>query len=209
MIRHGEAAHNLSPEILAGRVNEAPLTDTGRLQPVALGRALAVAGLQPKRVYASPAVRTLDTAELTLEAMGVGAPEIIVQDELQELGHGPWEGLPREKAYTPEAFIRMRREQKDFKFPRGESMNDVSRRVLGWLSIIFPEPTSEPEQYLVFTHAGTIKYPAGSILGLDHQQSYEQQVGNATLSLFLGSGNYWSVPYLSRGADVIMQKGLL
>lgn len=66
LLRHGQAeAHGLKPD--AAR----ELTDAGREQSRAAGRALAALGVGFDLVYASPKVRAWDTAVLACEAFGI------------------------------------------------------------------------------------------------------------------------------------------
>ena len=65
LLRHGEAEpHDARPD------DERRLTDRGREQSAAAGRALAALGLEFQHVFTSPKVRARDTAVLACEALG-------------------------------------------------------------------------------------------------------------------------------------------
>ena len=65
LLRHGEAEpHDARPD------DERRLTDRGREQSTAAGRALAAIGLEFHHVFTSPKVRARDTAVLACEALG-------------------------------------------------------------------------------------------------------------------------------------------
>jgi len=65
LLRHGEAEpHDARPD------DERRLTDRGREQSVAAGRALAALGIEFQHAFTSPKVRARDTARLTCEALG-------------------------------------------------------------------------------------------------------------------------------------------
>jgi phosphohistidine phosphatase len=65
LLRHGEAEpHDARPD------DERRLTDRGREQSAAAGRALAAIGLEFHHVFTSPKVRARDTAVLACEALG-------------------------------------------------------------------------------------------------------------------------------------------
>jgi phosphohistidine phosphatase len=65
LLRHGEAEpHDARPD------DERRLTDRGREQSAAAGRALAALGLEFQHVFTSPKVRARDTALLACEALG-------------------------------------------------------------------------------------------------------------------------------------------
>src|SRR6266516_216455 len=66
LLRHGEAEpHDVVPDA------ERRLTDRGREQSVAAGRALAALKIQIHLAFTSPRVRARDTALLACEALGV------------------------------------------------------------------------------------------------------------------------------------------
>jgi phosphohistidine phosphatase len=65
LLRHGEAEpHDARPD------DERRLTDRGRDQAVAAGRALAALGIEFQHVFTSPKVRARDTAVLACGALG-------------------------------------------------------------------------------------------------------------------------------------------
>jgi phosphohistidine phosphatase len=66
LLRHAEAVpHGDGPD------EARPLTDRGREQARAAGRALAALSLNFQAVFTSPRLRALDTARLACEALGV------------------------------------------------------------------------------------------------------------------------------------------
>ena len=64
LLRHGEAEDG-SPDA------ERPLTDKGKRQSRAAGRALKKLGVKPEACLASPKIRAADTAKLACEELGV------------------------------------------------------------------------------------------------------------------------------------------
>src|SRR3712207_4827978 len=75
LLRHGEAApHDAKPN------EERALTERGRGQSRAAGRALAALDLTFQLVFTSPKVRSAQTAELACEALGV---EPVVHEPLR------------------------------------------------------------------------------------------------------------------------------
>lgn len=85
LVRHGE-----SETAAAGLVGgDAGLTDAGREQARAAGRALA--GRPFDLCFTSPARRARETADLALEGRGV--PQAVLQ-ELADIGFGAFEGAP-------------------------------------------------------------------------------------------------------------------
>jgi broad specificity phosphatase PhoE len=130
-----------------------------------------------------------------MDTMGLSAMQIIVDNALQELGHGPWEGRPYNELYTDEALARMRLLGKDFKFEGGESMNDAAARGFDWLEREAPYETEIPEQYFAFTHGTLMKTMVGHILGWERQVIYEKKINNTGAVLLRGRGRDWNIIY--------------
>lgn len=71
LLRHGEAeAHGVRPDA------DRALTEKGRRQSLAAGRALARLGVEFDAIYASPRKRGLETAELAAGALGRPSPRV-------------------------------------------------------------------------------------------------------------------------------------
>ena len=85
IIRHGQTELN-SRMLLQGR-SDHPLNETGRQQASEAGRLLRREGIVFARVYSSPLIRAVQTAEL----VAPGA-EIITDERLLEMDYGPYEG---------------------------------------------------------------------------------------------------------------------
>lgn len=84
-LRHAESENVLAG--IAGAVPLAPLTARGRDQATAAGHALA--GEPISKVYASTAVRALQTAGVIADTLGC---EVVALEELAEVGIGSDEG---------------------------------------------------------------------------------------------------------------------
>jgi broad specificity phosphatase PhoE len=199
MIRHAETVMNTNPHIIGGRSNSTPLTERGVGQAIRLGATLKERGILPDGAYASPARRTRDTGYYSLTAMALDL-EPTIADEIQELSQGLAEGLPRAGVYTPEVKRDIDRQGKNFRLEGSESMNDVGERMEDWTLDTF-EPGGG--RYFVYTHGGAIKYLASHIEDWSRQHTYETEVGNATLNLFLLGDDGLSLGYLSRDAATL------
>ncbi len=199
LIRHAESTMNVQPHLVGGRSNHAELSPKGIEQAKTLGRYLLAEGVEPTRIYASPALRTLQTAQYSLVEMGL-THEPVVHDALQELSQGVCEGRLRSEVYTPKVLADITRLGKDFRLEGGESMNDVGLRMLGWATeTLAAEPArAEGEQILVYTHGGAIRYFASHILDWSHQKTYETEIANASVSLLTYGDGQWDVEYLSK-----------
>ena len=76
LVRHAEAASTAAGSLDRHRV----LTEAGRADAAALGRFLADEGQVPDQVLCSDAVRTVDTANILLDAAGEARPVVVLDD---------------------------------------------------------------------------------------------------------------------------------
>ena len=86
IVRHGQTAKNKA-NILQGR-SDIPLNETGRMQAAEAGQRLADLGIRFGKVYSSPLIRALQTAEI----IAPGRPAV-TDDRLIEMDYGPYEGM--------------------------------------------------------------------------------------------------------------------
>jgi len=96
IIRHGQTELN-SRMLLQGR-SDHPLNETGRQQASEAGRLLRREGIVFTRVYSSPLIRAVQTAEL----VAPGA-EIVTDERLLEMDYGPYEGT--DLSHPPEEVL--------------------------------------------------------------------------------------------------------
>ena len=203
LIRHAQTVMNTNQHLIGGRSNETPLTQKGIEQAKRLGRIMLDKQILPMKVFASPAIRTIDTARYSLAEMGLDL-EPFIEDALQELGQGFVEGRLRSEVYTETVMEDIVRLGKDFKLPGGESMNDVGHRMHDWVTETFREPApDEPYRVFIYTHGGAIKYLASRLLDWGHQQTFETPIDNASVSLFLLRDGACEVAYLNRDAALV------
>src|SRR5688500_4179329 len=115
LARHGETDAKRRRMVL-GR-HELPLNAEGRRPAPA--PAAAVAGHGLVRLYARPAGRAVETAEIVAALIGL---EPILDDRLVETAKGRWEGRLRAevKASEPDLYRELRRDPQRFRFPDGE-----------------------------------------------------------------------------------------
>ncbi len=86
IIRHGQTEKNKA-NLLQGR-SDIALNDTGRLQAVEVRDRLLAAGIHFDRVYSSPLVRAVQTAEIV-----TGMAPHVIEPRLIEMDYGPYEGM--------------------------------------------------------------------------------------------------------------------
>ncbi len=93
IIRHGNTFAPGEPPRRIGSRTDLPLVASGRAQARALGDTLAVAGVHPVAVHASPLARAAESAALICSVLP-GAPLVSTAEWLSEIDYGPDEGMP-------------------------------------------------------------------------------------------------------------------
>jgi broad specificity phosphatase PhoE len=165
LVRHGQSLGNVAHDRaardrahvldVAERDMDVPLSDLGRRQASAFGRWMA-SSVDPRDVpevvVASPYVRAVQTAELTLEAAGLDL-RVHRDERLREREFGVLDLLTREgiAARFPGEAERRRRLGKFYhRPPGGESWVDVALRIRSLRDSFARE--HEGRRVLVFTH---------------------------------------------------------
>jgi len=203
LIRHAETVMNTNPDLVGGLSHETPLTPKGINQAKRLGRVMLAKKILPTRIFASPSLRALDTAQYSLIEMGLDVQPLIVE-AIQELDQGSAEGKSRTEVFTDDVLKEIAKVGKAFKLDGGESMDDVGRRMHTWITETFTQPNvGEAQRYFVYTHGGSIKYLASRLLGWDELQTYQTQIDNTSVNLFTMTDGAIELEYLNRDVEEI------
>ena len=160
LIRHAESEWSRERRFTGSR--DVGLTDEGRRQADALARALSPVSLAA--VYASPLVRSVQTAEAVARPHGL---TVRVQPAFQEMAFGEWEGLTRDEAATrfPDLYECWRRNPGQLVCPGGEGMAAVNTRVADAITTL--RGAHAGETVALVTHAVIIRLVILAALGLD------------------------------------------
>lgn len=202
LVRNAEAIATKNPHIIDGRTNESPLTTTGVDQAKRLGSFMLGASLKPEYAYTSPAIRSMQTASISLVLAAVPIWPFI-QDNLQELDQGEWTGLDRITVYTPEVQAQIAKHGKDFKAPGGESMNEAGERMKQALDDIAEEcidaktDDSAPVIF-VYTHSVAIRSLISIVHDWPHERTFRTAVPNASLTHVTQTEGQWNLEHLGR-----------
>ncbi len=168
VVRHAESVMNLrAGELVGGRSNDTPLSDTGRSSAQALGRELTASCYHPDVVYCTSAVRSKHTAELIIEGAG-WALTPRVDDGLIELSQGAAEGQPRGQWWTPQAQAAATADPLRHRLaPDGENHHEVQARMRGALHRI--AAAHRAERVLVVGHGIAIRTLVWALRGGGHE----------------------------------------
>jgi broad specificity phosphatase PhoE len=139
LTRHGHV-EGIQPERFRGRT-ELPLTSLGISQAKAV--AADIAGRwKPKAIYTSPLGRCVTTAKFISQACN--APHHVLS-ELIDFNYGTWQGhLHSEmKMAWPKLYFEWHSAPQFFRFPDGDSLQDIAARTANALRLILQRHPDE------------------------------------------------------------------
>lgn len=145
IMRHSEAEHNVAGIMNGKDRNTYPLTEKGRLQAAAAAAELAKEGVS--KIYASPFLRSQETAKIIAQEIGIPESSIVTDERLREFEFGSFEGISFEKwlAYRQEHMSSC-----DDRAPEGESYQDARNRFGEFLYEL--ETTQGKETIVIVSH---------------------------------------------------------
>jgi len=175
LIRH--AAHIQLDRFFSGRTPGVPLSEAGREQAAALGRALA--GTRIDLVAHSPLDRTRETAEAVAAAQAEPPPLVAVPD-LIEIDMGEWTGRPVGGFGDDPAWAAWNAHRGSARIPGGESMHEAQGRIVRALAALAGE--EDGRTVAVVSHADMIRGAVAHVLGLPLDHLLRFDVGPASVS---------------------------
>lgn len=185
-VRHGQAESNLGVYI-SGSTTKYPLTKLGRQQAEKAGKALEAANGQIDKFYASPVLRTQQTAEIISRHIGM---KPAVNKTVGERIFGDFEGL---KFYTEEDADLFVSEEAEDKYANGmESWPQIKRRAKR-----FSESLEDGKVYLVVTHLDIIRATIGFMRNIKDELEVRRDVK-------VGHGTFTTIDF---DLDTIYQTG--
>ncbi|MDO8555973.1 MAG: histidine phosphatase family protein [Nanoarchaeota archaeon] len=205
LIRHAQTAFNVDDKYIGGRSNHLLLTAEGERQACLLGDRLFDENIPFSRVYASPAVRTRATAQIVCQRIGFPLLDIHIDDRLQELSQGDWEGRFRAEVYTPEVLRWLNTEvwvdRWNRKAPNGESQKDIEQRMFGFFQEkIYALPNEEVVG--IFTHGFAIKCCLRKVLNHHPKETYRRIIENTGITILDYDTEHWSVEVINDKAHL-------
>ena len=159
LVRHGQSFANLE-RISSGQL-DFPLTELGHKQAKAIANAL-LSNHHIDVIYASDLRRAVDTATPTAEQLGL---PIHTDRRLREIDTGEWAGLPFEvrEARNPNEYRTLREDYSHMRFPGGESIAEVYRRVVECVLEITKKHNGQC--VMITAHAGALRTFAAYVHG--------------------------------------------
>lgn len=150
-VRHGESTANLLHEF-SNSGQRHPLTDRGIEQARDVAEALH--GLNIDRVYSSPVLRAVQTAQILAEALQ--AP-VEIMESLREWSVGVYEGTT-----DPQGWEMHRQVQEDWfihgklesKMPGGESFTEIRERFVPFIDALLQQDGGSDRNVALVAHGG-------------------------------------------------------
>lgn len=174
LVRHGVTAH--TGHRLSGRMDGIPLTDEGRAQARAAGRALARVKLAA--LYSSPVERCAQTAHEIASACGL---RVELRPGLTEVEYGRWTNRSFRSLARTKLWEQIQRFPSGVRFPEGESLREVQARALAELEDI---ASGHPRKAVcVVTHADVIRLVVAHYLGMHIDMFQRLAIGPASISV--------------------------
>lgn len=182
LARHGETPWNAEGRYQGQR--DIPLSSIGEAQASQLGRRLREVPIT--RCVASPLARAKRTAQLALGE--TRAAELMLDDGLQEIAHGEWEGLLASeiRERDPDLLKAWREAPQSVLMPSGESLQDVLDRA--WPALVrASNGLGEDDTLLVVAHDAVNRVLLCKILGLPLSKLWAFRQAPTTINLLQGA----------------------
>jgi len=187
-MRHGQADNNVS-RTLVGRHIESHLTSQGRQQVADAAKQLKTIPIN--KVYASPVIRAMETAQIVCETLGM---DYEVDERLYEIELGKLVGMNYEEVTTKygDLFLRFYAEHDPVLDSFGvEPFAEVKQRVKSLLDHALEK--HEDSNVLMVTHLDPIKAALSAILDLKPEALYRWHIRNASLTVLKHESRIYSL----------------
>lgn len=168
VMRHGEAENNVLNIISSNVNNMHRITDKGKKQIID-----AIKNIKKEKIdliISSPFVRTRETAEIVAEAIGLDKSKIVVDERIQELQAGKFEGKTIEEYH---AYFDSLEECFKKECPGGENYLQVKNRMGAFIYDI--ETKYKGKNFLIITHDAPIWLLFSVASGCDAKKAIEQR----------------------------------
>jgi 2,3-bisphosphoglycerate-dependent phosphoglycerate mutase len=178
LMRHGQADNNVN-RILVGRHIESHLTEYGKYQ--VLDTAKYLGGISIDKVLVSPVVRTVETAEIVCEYLGV---DYQIDERLYEIELGKLVGMNYEEIILKygNLFLEFYTENEAALTPYGvESFASIKQRIKNILDEM--AEAYADKNVLMISHLDPIKAAIAILLDLKPESLYKWQIRNASLTI--------------------------
>jgi 2,3-bisphosphoglycerate-dependent phosphoglycerate mutase len=185
-MRHGQAYNNVK-KLLVGRNLESHLTDMGKIQVKNTSQILT--SIDIHKIYASPVIRTVETAEIVSDIIGVPfeKDERLFEIELGKLVGMYYEDLINKHGNLFVKFYCDNDDENSLLEFEVESFGAVKKRISELLKEIVAKHKNE--NVLLVSHLDPIKAAISLIMNIKPSSVYDIQISNASLNIFKNYDN--------------------
>lgn len=174
LVRHGVTVWNQERRYCG--VSDIGLSELGERQTELVGEFL-----RPQKlalIYSSPLKRCVATAKALRTSNDVCVESLAA---LAEINFGLWEGLTFEEIQRdyPEQLKCWCENPNDFTFPKGESVCEFYKRVLGAMEIVL----AEKEDVLVVAHGGSLRVIICNLCGWPMESLHSFELAPASVTI--------------------------
>lgn len=166
LMRHGEGDHNVQDIVSSSPDNPHHLTENGKVQSVEAAKSLENASVN--LIFSSDFIRTMETAEIMAEKLGLSKDEIIYDKRLREVNFGDLNNKPFAD-YT--AYVGRLDDKFNTPIGGGESFEMVRSRAREVMEEC--EKKYNGKNILIITHEAVIRFIEGFAQALDTKASWE------------------------------------
>jgi len=187
-MRHGQAENNVS-RTLVGRHIESHLTSQGKDQAADVAKQLK--SIPIDKVYVSPVIRAIETAQIVCETLGM---DYEIDERLYEIELGKLVGMNYEEVSTKygDLFLRFYAEHDPVLASFGvEPFAAVKQRVKSLLDDALKK--HEDSNVLMVTHLDPIKAALATLLDLKPEALYRWHIRNASLTVLKHESRIYSL----------------
>lgn len=169
VVRHGETTYNVEDRICG--ISNVELTNLGRKQ--AKEAHMKLKDISFDKVYVSPLKRAIDTALLLTD----NQYELIIDQRIEEINFGVFEGMPRETKEFQETKYNL-----GIHYKNGESFLEVVHRVYSFLDEL---KSTSYNNVLVVCHGGIIRAIHSYFNDVSNDDFYKMTTGNCEIKKYI------------------------
>ena len=176
LVRHGQSEWNKLNLFTGWR--DVGLTDEGRAEAHAAGRALKDAGVRFDLNFTSALKRAQETNAIILEEIGQSDLPVIEDQALNERDYGDLAGLNKDDARKRwgEEQVHIWRRSYDIAPPGGESLKDTAARVLPYYEREILPRVMEGKSVLVTAHGNSLRALIMVLEELSEQEIVKREI---------------------------------
>lgn len=182
LVRHGQSEWNLLGQWTG--LTDIPLTDQGREEARQAGKLLENIDLH--RAYTSKLQRAKHTLDEVLEQVGVSDIERSEHDEINERDYGELTGKNKwqvKEEHGEEQFMKWRRSW-DFPVPGGETLRDVSRRVLPFYEQRILDDLKSGKNVIVAAHGNSLRALMKYLDEVSDDKAHEVEIRTGEIHMY-------------------------